>query len=100
MQININIPDTDLDGVSIKDLIIADIHLGLICEKLENYDYDMNWLKERKELVKDELEKKIKAQYRRKLAKLEARFEADQPTDIKLKKMSEEILTLKKKLGQ
>lgn len=98
MQINISIPEADLDGVTIKDLIIADIHLGMICDSLDTYDYDMNWLKERKELVKDELSKKLKAETRRRLQKLEARREALLPDDIVLNNVDAEIAALKAKL--
>lgn len=98
MQININIPDTDLDGMTIKDLIIADIHLGLICEKLTNYDYDMHDIVEKRELVQDELNKKLKADTRRKLQKLIARRESLLPDDVILKNIDNEIEKLKNKI--
>lgn len=99
MQINITIPDTDLSELSIRDLIIADIHLGMICDNLINYDYDMSDLQEGKERVQDELNKKLKADMRRKLQKLEARREALLPDDIILKNVDTEIARLKMKMG-
>jgi hypothetical protein len=98
MQININISD-DLDSISISDLIIAEINLGMLCDKLTEYDYDMRWVREKKEQVHDELGKKMKAENRRKLQKLEARREALLPSDILLQNVDNEIASLKTKLN-
>jgi len=98
MQININIPDSNLDALTIKELILADIHLHMICDQLDNYDYDMSEIEEKQELVQDELIKKLKADARRRLQKLEARREALLPDDVILSNIDAEIKALKAKL--
>ena len=98
---HIYIPDTQpqIEAANIRNLIMADIYLGLLCDKVNEYDYDMRDLIEKRELVKDELQKKMKAENRRKLRVLEARREALLPDDILLENVDDEIKELKKKLS-
>lgn len=99
---NIYIPSTmqQIEAASIKELIVADIHLKMICAKLDSYDYDMSHIKENLALVDDELQKKLKAENRRKLQNLEARRQALLPNDVLLKNIDDEIKSLKKKLEE
>lgn len=74
----------DFSDATIDDLIIADIKIKNILERLKDYDYEMKWLSDKHEDIKDELNRRLKQKYRAELMAIEKQLkEQRSPDEIK-----------------
>ena len=70
MAIDLSSKSLDFSCSTIDDLILADIRLQAIVDKIGNYNYPMSWLTEKHDEIKAELEARMRKYRREELRKL------------------------------
>ena len=98
MAIDLNSKNLDFSCSSIDDLIIADIKLQAIVDKIKDYDHPMEWLIEKHEEIKTELKIRLAKRDRDRLKELRKERKEYLTKEEKLKAIDDEIKRLNGKI--